>query len=89
MTILNSSEFYNELTNLLITEGGQESIQTLSNLLLPITKLDATVCKGENEFLSTILLVNLIFQVLFYLLTIFVVSIVDRMRRMNGIYVAN
>lgn len=50
ITLLNSSEFYNELTNLLITEGGQESLQTLSNLLLPITKLDATVCKGKDKF---------------------------------------
>lgn len=49
-TILNSSEFYNELNNLLITEGGQESLQTLSNLLLPITKLDATVCKGNLDY---------------------------------------
>lgn len=49
-TILNSSEFYNELNNLLITEGGQESLQTLSNLLSPITKLDATVCKGNEKF---------------------------------------
>ena len=46
-TILNSSEFYHELTNLLITEGNQESRDTLSNLLLPITKLDATACKGK------------------------------------------
>jgi hypothetical protein len=45
-TILNSSEFYNELTNLLINEGNKESLETLSNLLLPITKLDATACKG-------------------------------------------
>jgi len=45
-TILNSSEFYNELTNLLINEENKESLETLSNLLLPITKLDATACKG-------------------------------------------
>jgi hypothetical protein len=44
--LLNSSEFYNELTNLLINEKNKESIETLSNLLLPITKLDATTCKG-------------------------------------------
>ena len=49
-TILNSPEFYNELNNLLITEGGEESLQTLSNLLVPITKLDATVCKGTDRF---------------------------------------
>ncbi|CAF4617675.1 unnamed protein product [Rotaria sp. Silwood1] len=44
--LLNSSEFHNELINLLINEGNKESIETLSNLLLPITKLDATTCKG-------------------------------------------
>ena len=44
--ILNSSEFHTELTNLLISEGNNESLETLSNLLLPITKLDATACKG-------------------------------------------
>jgi hypothetical protein len=49
LTILNSSEFYNELTNLLVTEGNKETLQTLSNLLLPITKLDATACKGKIE----------------------------------------
>jgi len=45
-TILNSSAFYNELTNLLNNEGNKESLETLANLLLPITKLDATACKG-------------------------------------------
>ncbi|CAF1407856.1 unnamed protein product [Adineta steineri] len=44
--LLNSPEFYNELTNLLITDGNNESLEKLSNLLLPITKLDATACKG-------------------------------------------
>lgn len=51
-TILNSSEFYNELTNLLITDGNKESLETLSNLLLPITKLDATACKGKQKKLK-------------------------------------
>ncbi|UJR21515.1 hypothetical protein I4U23_024601 [Adineta vaga] len=45
-TLLNSPEFHTELTNLLISDGNKESVETLSNLLLPITKLDATVCKG-------------------------------------------
>lgn len=44
--LLNSPDFYQELTNLLNDEQNQESLQTLSNLLLPITKLDATSCKG-------------------------------------------
>jgi hypothetical protein len=51
-TILNSSEFYNELTNLLITDANKESLETLSNLLLPITKLDATACKGKQKKLK-------------------------------------
>ncbi len=45
-TLLNSPAFYTELTNLLGNEGNHESLETLSNLLLPITKLDATACKG-------------------------------------------
>ncbi|CAF3393414.1 unnamed protein product [Rotaria socialis] len=44
--LLNTPEFHAELTNLLISEGNKESLETLSNLLLPITKLDATACKG-------------------------------------------
>jgi len=56
LPILNSSEFYNEFNNLLISDGNQESIDTLANLLLPITKLDATSCKGtikRGDFLKT------------------------------------
>ncbi len=70
LTILNSSEFYNELTNLLITEGNQESLQTLSNLLLPITKLDATACKGRNKISNSS--IDYFLQVLSYLLMIYV-----------------
>jgi hypothetical protein len=49
-TLLNSPAFYTELTNLLGSEGNHESLETLSNLLLPITKLDATACKGRFYF---------------------------------------
>jgi len=46
ITLLNSPEFHIELTNLLTNDGNRESLDLLSNLLLPITKLDATACKA-------------------------------------------
>ena len=46
--ILNSPEFHTALTDLLTSEKNADRLETLSNLLLPITKLDASVCKGKH-----------------------------------------